>query len=171
MSASKQTAEDRVARLLSASYRGERDLVEAVLTDTDPNVRGNDGTTPLLYATYYGHPDIVDLLLEKGADPNLYTTTDHDTALIYASHFKNNGIAESLLDKGANPNLENRSGHTALDYAMDSSMSELIHSHGGRAGSSVVPNRASRVKSMASSRHRSYRRKPTLKRTRRNRRA
>jgi len=179
MSASKQTAEERAARLLTASFKGETDLVKAVLsTGIDPNVRGEDGTTPLIYATYYEHPDVVDVLLEnKATDTNLQTYSEGNSALIYASHSDQLMAANALLDHGANPNLKNKFGSTALDYAPVGRMHDLLVENGGTAGSS--PTRANRVSLMGGrgvvrkgSRHRSYRKKNTRsKRTRRNRRA
>jgi hypothetical protein len=176
-------ATTRGARLLYASQQGHPDIVDAILdaknVSTDPNVRGDDGTTPLIYATYNGHTDIVDTLLEKGADPNLKTKTDGNTALVYASHSDQLMVANALLKHKANPNIENRFGNTALDYATEGRMHDLLVENGGTAGSS--PNRASRVSQMENrgavrnfSRHRSYRRKNApkrTKRTRRNRRA
>jgi len=37
----------------------------------DPNVKDNEGATPLHNAAWRGHLDVVKLLLEHGADPNV----------------------------------------------------------------------------------------------------
>ena len=52
-----------------------RDLakIKWLITDCsiNPNIQDVDGSTPLHIATRYGHPDVVELLLEYGADPNV----------------------------------------------------------------------------------------------------
>ncbi len=61
----------------AARLNGMRVLLNA---GADPNAAGRHGTTPLIMAAAYGATDMVDLLLETGADPR-HQTPSGDTAL------------------------------------------------------------------------------------------
>ena len=67
-------------------------------------------------AAQTGHNKIVQILLEKGASPNL-ATGNGDTALIYASMFGNAGTVQALLEKGADRRATNKLGDTAETLA------------------------------------------------------
>jgi len=60
-------------------------------------------TTPLLWAIYVGSIDIIELLFEHNADPNIANKRGL-TPLLYAITTKNVQIVEALLKNGANPN-------------------------------------------------------------------
>src|SRR5690606_1578257 len=55
-----------------AAKSGNADLVAALLAGgADPNARGSDGTTALMWAANSAAIDVVRLLLERGADTEL----------------------------------------------------------------------------------------------------
>lgn len=91
--------------------------------------------TPLQNAAATGRMDIVKLLLEHGADPNL--PEEHIAprgralyAAVYSGHYE---IAHLLLEKGASPNQPVESSADALSIAMmnkDDRMVELLRSYG-----------------------------------------
>ena len=91
--------------------------------------------TPLNNAAARGHIEIVKLLLERGADPNLREEeiAPHGHALysaVYNGHFE---IARLLLEKGAYPNPPVESSADALSIAIrnsDPKMVELLCSYG-----------------------------------------
>ena len=60
-------------RLFDAVARGDLAEVKLLLIDCglDPNVRNNDGWTPLHSAAYRCHIEVVRVLLEHGADPTI----------------------------------------------------------------------------------------------------
>src|SRR5262249_41126241 len=91
--------------------------------------------TPLRNAAGRGHIDIVKLLLERGADPNLPEEgiAPHGHALYSAVYHKHYEIAKLLLEKGAYPSPEVESSADALSIAIgngDQKMVELLCSYG-----------------------------------------
>jgi len=73
-------------------------------------------TTPLNMASGSGRLDLVQLLLEFGADPLL--GVDGRTPFIAASKAGNQEICELLLERGADINLPDALGRTPLMYAI-----------------------------------------------------
>ena len=74
-------------------------LIEA---GADVNGRDSEDNTPLYLACGCGtSPIVVDMLLEKGADPNAVCGEKMSTSLIRASAFGHKEMVESLIAKGA----------------------------------------------------------------------
>jgi len=69
--------------------------------------------------------EIVQILLDKGADPNLQDTRG-DTALYLATEQNSLEVVQLLLDKRANPNLQNKYGETALHIAVEEENAEIV---------------------------------------------
>ena len=94
-------------------------LVELVRRGADINE--SDGIfagTPLTGAAGYSkYPDMIDKLIELGADIGK-TVHGGDTALIIAARYNEHpGIITALIRNGAKRNRKNSSGKTALDVA------------------------------------------------------
>jgi outer membrane protein assembly factor BamB/ankyrin repeat protein len=66
----------------------------------DVNVRNHYGCTALTFAADKGNQEAVDLLLEKGADPNLKDSFYGDTPLGWAIYKKRSGIIKSMINHG-----------------------------------------------------------------------
>lgn len=88
-------------------------------------------TTALMWATAEGHRDVVDLLLEAGADLNRQShvtslsqrhNADHPsggfTALMFAARNGNEEMVRQLVARGANVNLKNGDGASAAMVAI-----------------------------------------------------
>ncbi len=58
--------------LFDASYGGLHGAVRMLLAEgVDPDTRDSDGWTALMYATYGGHLEVVEVLLDAGADASI----------------------------------------------------------------------------------------------------
>lgn len=104
-------------------------LIELLRSQPDLTAkRSENGESPLLYAAYRGHRDLVDVLIEFGAEPDIFEAAtlgdvtrvsrilkanvsqaralsgDGWTALHLAANFDQREVALLLLDRGANVN-------------------------------------------------------------------
>jgi hypothetical protein len=98
------------------------------------NEAENVSITALLLATSIGHKDLIQLLLARGANPNMggtYLKTENRsmngiTPLIAAASQGNSEIILMLLRAGANVNAETECGVTALFAASSQKHAEVI---------------------------------------------
>lgn len=83
----------------------------------DPNLRDNQGNTPLLVAVNAGSGGVIDLLVKGGANVNLGNGSG-ETPLIRAVQKRDLALVRILLAAGADPDQADRiSGQSARDYA------------------------------------------------------
>lgn len=75
-----------------------------------------DGWTPLHYAATGGNTDIMNMLLDKGAQLDA-RSPNGTTPLMMAARYGSTKAVELLLQKGADPKLTNEQKLTALDFA------------------------------------------------------
>ncbi|XP_069806271.1 ankyrin repeat domain-containing protein 35 isoform X2 [Dendropsophus ebraccatus] len=96
--------------------------------DTLMDAADDDGRTPLMIAAQRNHPTVCSLLLDRGAQVDLYDR-DRKTALIMACEKGNIQAAETLITKGADPTLRDNKGCDALHYtdlSRDDSLRKLV---------------------------------------------
>src|SRR5687768_16462498 len=103
---------------------GEIDELEAVLSRADINARNEHGMTALMRAAYHGRIQMVRVLLEHGADPNL-TRNDNFTALSLAAFFGHSEIVEMLIGRGARTDVATRYGTSAHMWAKARSFGDV----------------------------------------------
>jgi ankyrin repeat protein len=91
-------------------------LVRTLLKNgTSVNERDTDGRTALIIASGLGDTDMVQLLLENGADPNMIDNNGGTSPLHECVQNGNIDVARLLLDHGARIDMQSASiGHTAL---------------------------------------------------------
>jgi hypothetical protein len=100
----------------AANAAGEGRTVNLVLfldagANPNPSPKLNDGLTPLMLAAMSGQPACVDILLRRGANPNIRTAFG-DTPLIRAAYAGNLGIVKLLVNAGASLTAKNGDGDT-----------------------------------------------------------
>ncbi|ETI25491.1 hypothetical protein G647_02264 [Cladophialophora carrionii CBS 160.54] len=102
----------------------------------DVNQPDEEGTVPLIYASCFGHQEVVAALLNAGA---IVDKQDRNqwSALMWAMTNRHKQIAKLLLDHGADPDIRSSSGGTALDFVQPGSdFSHYLHENGYHFGSS-----------------------------------
>ena len=86
----------------------------------DVNSPDEEGTVPLIYASCFGHNDVVKALLDAGAQVDRQDRNQW-SALMWAMTNRHKTIAKLLLDHGANPDMRSSSGGTAYDFVQPGS--------------------------------------------------
>lgn len=81
--------------------------------------------TPLMNAAYRGNTNIINMLLENGADIN-YTTDFGMTALMMAASYNQFEVAKMLLENNADTSVTNTYGYTALDLAKSEDYKNMV---------------------------------------------
>ncbi|KAL9109796.1 MAG: hypothetical protein Q9227_005665 [Pyrenula ochraceoflavens] len=119
---------DRIQRLVNGKAKNYVDV----------NQPDEEGTVPLIYASCFGHQEVVAALIEAGAfvdkqDRNQWS------ALMWAMTNRHKSIAKTLLDHGASPDIKSSSGGTALDFVQPGSdFSRYLHDNGYNIGNAGV---------------------------------
>ncbi|KAF4791897.1 Ankyrin repeat and SAM domain-containing protein 3 [Turdus rufiventris] len=93
--------------------------------DLDLNQRNCGGWTPLMYASYIGHDNIVHLLLEAGVNVNM-PTPEGQTPLMLASSCGNESVAYFLLQQGAELEMKDIHGWTALFHCTSAGHQQMV---------------------------------------------
>ena len=118
--------------LFQAIRQGDITLLQDIVRrGTPPDVRANDGTTPLMYAALHGSAAMVELLLQHGADPQ--AANDRGvTALLWGA--RDAEKVRLLLGSGADPHARSALGNTPLMVAAaapsGASAAEQLLAHG-----------------------------------------
>ena len=99
--------------LIAVLHRGDRGAFEKLVRDNPNSVdaKGREGSTPLMYAAWYGDAGSVRLLLKYGADPNASNDAGA-TALMWA--VDDSEKARLLLERGADANARSQDGATPI---------------------------------------------------------
>lgn len=109
-----------MSAIIKASKQGDLATVQSLLAEdsTIVNTRDADGSTPLHYAVWKGHGELVALLLANGADVNAHNTNDHwgTTPLHAAAHSNRGPIIRLLVEHGAEISATDGNGKTPLDH-------------------------------------------------------
>ena len=101
-----------------AARKGDLAKIKGLLEGSPAllEARSENEKTPLHFAAQGGHREIVELLLEKGADVNVKNIAS-ETPLHYAAAMSHKEIVELLITEGAVLNSGTSNGSTPLHYA------------------------------------------------------
>jgi len=112
-------ANDEDAKLiLRAAKRGDEATVRALIKKDKSllSARDTDGSTPLDCAAWKGQVEVVEALLDAGADINDHNQNSHwgTTPLHAAAHGNQKKVAELLVSRGADLKAKNLHRRTPL---------------------------------------------------------
>jgi ankyrin repeat protein len=82
------------------------------------NIQNKNGETALLMASRKGYFRFVKLLLQYGANPDIYEKNGQDSPLLWASYYGHLEIVIFLIENGANPYHKYRDGRDAIRWAV-----------------------------------------------------
>ena len=108
-----------VDALYEAAGGGDVTKVNALLdTGVDVNGRSSDGSYALNNAAVENHVEVMRILLDRGANPNVQNSQG-DTPLICATKYAGGKAAtvKMLVEAGTDLAIKDDKGNTALDYA------------------------------------------------------
>ena len=121
-------ADDDLTVFEAAAF-GRTERLGRILDDDSEQVHAfaDDGFTALHLAIFGGQENAMRLLLERGADPNVISTSDLAKVppLGTAAFVRSAPLAQVLLDSGADPNGRGEGGFTALHSAAQNEDEEL----------------------------------------------
>ncbi|KAG5793661.1 hypothetical protein H9Q69_007311 [Fusarium xylarioides] len=105
--------------------------IEAKGDDAKTDEKDSSGYTPLHYASWYGHLDIVKLLLESNSSSINATGNDMWTPLHLAIWGEHDRVVSYLIGKGADLDMETHYGWTPLNTATpwSADIMEIILEH------------------------------------------
>ncbi|XP_068161914.1 ankyrin repeat and SAM domain-containing protein 3 [Antennarius striatus] len=113
--------------LHTACSIGQYDVVSECIKKREVDLDGKNigGWSPLMYASYIGHDNIANLLLEAGVNVNA-TTPKGLTPLMLAASCGNESIAYFLLQQGADLELKDSRGWTALYHCTSTGHQQMV---------------------------------------------
>jgi len=90
------------------------------------NVVDDEGTTPLILASYRGHVEVAKVLLERGAAVDAQEMRYRLSSLTHAVGRNDAELVRLLLAHGADPMLKAADGRTALDRAEANGATQIV---------------------------------------------
>lgn len=93
--------------LINSNNEEAKILIEAGADLNMPHEHFDKERPPIIIASQYGHEEIVKILLENGANPNIQTKNG-DTALHNAARMGRYDITKVLIESGADPKIINQ---------------------------------------------------------------
>ena len=138
--------DDAITALLRAALEGNAERVARVL-DAHPDIvsenaelPGHTGKRTALHFAMNGiHEAVVDVLLARGADPNVRDEGDDAMPLHFAAERGNLAVVRSLIEHGADPNGDGDMHELGIlgwavcfEYAFHREVAEHLLAHGAR---------------------------------------
>ncbi|ASK30721.1 hypothetical protein CEY12_11600 [Chryseobacterium sp. T16E-39] len=121
-----QTNESGFTPLILACYRGNIDVAKFLIDNVkDVNYKSQEGTALAGLSVKY-NKELVTLLLNKNADPNIQDSTG-STPLFWAVKFGNKELIELLLKHKADKQIKDSMGMTPFEYALKTNNKDIIN--------------------------------------------
>lgn len=109
--------------LIQFTQENNVNLIKMILPFVENlNMQDGYGATALMWAAKNANNEVVQMLLDRGADPNAKSAIG-STALFYTN---DSIIVRTLLDAGANPNIQNKFGRSPLMVAAHNGNAEIV---------------------------------------------
>uniref|UniRef100_A0A7S4DD88 Uncharacterized protein n=1 Tax=Lotharella globosa TaxID=91324 RepID=A0A7S4DD88_9EUKA len=100
------------------SKDGEVEKISAHLANgVDVNIPDPNGETALMKASYWGHTEVIEQLIEAKAEVNKIAWKEGGTALMRAAKSAKAEAVKILIEAGADVTIMNHSGQRAFDFA------------------------------------------------------
>ena len=105
-------SQDIFGAIMDKDAERVRELLQDDPTAANPV---GEGPVPLIWAGRYGDREIIRMLLEAGAEPNVWRDIDHfgKTALDMAISYQDDDVIRLMLDYGADPEFKGEGNHHA----------------------------------------------------------
>ena len=130
-----KTSDDGSTAIHQAAQIRAWKLAELLISKgADVNSKNNNGSTPLIIASFSGNRDAVEWLIAKGAEVNVRGREDW-TPLHRATRAGERDVVGILLSKGADVNAKDSQGRTPLWWAEErnhTDIVELLLKHGAK---------------------------------------
>ncbi|KAL1610698.1 hypothetical protein SLS60_002368 [Paraconiothyrium brasiliense] len=113
--------------LTHAAAEGHRNIVEVLLVHhADIEHRDDRSRTPLMWAAFRGRTDVVKLLIDRQANPDVKEEPNGQSILMLAAHGGRAEIVEMLLDRNAVLEYTTQSSPTALAIASEAGHESVV---------------------------------------------
>jgi len=113
--------------LEQAVTEGRAETIKSLIAQGgDINARNIRGQSPLHLAVKQGNSDMVQILLESGAEVDIVETDSGCTSLHYAASLGHVDLCESLVRYGANPDAQTARLETPLHLAVSRGHPEVV---------------------------------------------
>lgn len=112
---------EEIEYFCTSASRGDLDAVRGMLDQFGKDivdVRDNINARAITWAAFSGHTEVVELLLQRGADINA-GGTDDKPALSWAIGGNHHETAAALIHRGASLDVKDNQGRTPSDYAQN----------------------------------------------------
>ncbi|XP_048772469.1 osteoclast-stimulating factor 1-like [Ostrea edulis] len=102
----------------NAAVNGDVTLLKQILRQgANVNERSKDGMTPLALAAFWGYADVVECLMQQGANVDACNKGTQWTALHCAAFQGHGKVIMKLMEHNPNVELKDNQGRTAVDFA------------------------------------------------------
>ena len=123
-----RTAIKKTGEIHTAVKSGNLAKVKSLLANNPDliDARDEDNLTPLLWAAFKGHKEIVEFLIVNGAQVNVKSREAGVTPLHAPAYTGREDIAGLLIENGANVNAKNKDGETPLFMAASRGNKKMV---------------------------------------------